>query len=109
MFRVGLSCEHDPGSTAPAGRDSGSPSGGIHAARSQRSVFSLLACPPLGPGNFALLARNDAGEATLLMLGWAPYIAPTLNRGLIRQLGAELGATEVHFWRPLAAVANETE
>lgn len=61
-------------------------------------IHSLFSCPPFGAGNFALVQRDGEGHVRLLLLGRAPFAAPTLNLALARRFGAELGANEVHIW-----------
>lgn len=58
--------------------------------------FSLIACPPVGPGNYVLARRQPDGTATVLHLGRSANISASLNLARIRQLGACIGANEVH-------------
>ena len=95
MFRqTDLECEHDASEPAPTERRD------EVADTRHPEVFSLLDCPPFPAGNFALARREATGEMKLLMIGRAPFAAPTLNRAFIRRNGALLGVTEVHLWKP---------
>lgn len=61
-------------------------------------VYPLLACPPLPPGNFVLARRERGSSPSLLAMGRIHGTCVTQNLARIRQLGAELGATEVHIY-----------
>lgn len=61
-------------------------------------VFSLIDCPPIAPGNFILMKRDDVGAAHLLAMGRVRSDCPSLNLAHIRKLGAELGANEVRLF-----------
>jgi|LNFM01.1.fsa_nt_gb hypothetical protein len=61
------------------------------------SVTSLVFCPEMGPSTFILLHRDGDGTARVLRVGCLENAAPSLNLAVIRQLGATLGANEVHI------------
>ena len=65
---------------------------------SRAASATLLACPPLNPGNYVLVRREPEGGATLLALGRLVSHTPSLNLAMIRRRGAELGANEVHWF-----------
>ena len=58
--------------------------------------FSLIECPPIGPGNFVLARREADGSAKVLHLGRSANSSPSLNLARVRHLGALMGANEVH-------------
>jgi hypothetical protein len=60
-------------------------------------VFSLRDCPELPKANFILLSAHGDGSCDILHIGETTYASETQNRAHIRQIGAELGATEVHL------------
>lgn len=60
------------------------------------SVFSLLECPELPPANVVLIKRSQDGCIEVLHVGETANDSQSMNRGQIRQLGAQLGANEVH-------------
>jgi hypothetical protein len=61
------------------------------------SVTSLLLCPEMAEANFVLVHRDGNGTARVLRVGCLENTAPSLNLAAIRQLGASLGANEVHI------------
>lgn len=61
-------------------------------------LFSLIECPPIAPGNFILMKRDDRGASRLLAMGRVRSDSPTLNLAHVRKLGAELGANEVRLF-----------
>lgn len=63
-----------------------------------RGAFSLLECPPIAPGNFILLKRDDDGGSRLLAMGRVRNDCASLNLAHVRRLGAELGANEVRLF-----------
>jgi hypothetical protein len=67
--------------------------GGLQAA----GRYTLITCPPVGPGNYVLARREANGAATLLYLGRSALDSASLNLARIRNLGALLGANEVHI------------
>lgn len=92
MLRYGADCEHETRDVAANGSDD------VRPASFRPLVFSLIECPPLGPGNFALVKRDETGRAALLALGHLGFLAPALNLALVRRRGATLDAGEVHYW-----------
>ena len=64
---------------------------------SPRGVFTLRECPAVACGNFVLARRGDGGHLVLLAMGRIHSHCATSNLARIRQLGAELGANEVHL------------
>ena len=69
---------------------------GISGDRYVHSVFSLLGCPELPAANYILVARDEQGRRRSLRVGRLENEAASLNLAEIRQLGATLGANEVH-------------
>lgn len=63
-----------------------------------RGAFSLIECPPIAPGNFILLKRDDGGATRLLAMGRVRNDSASLNLAHVRKLGAELGANEVRLF-----------
>ena len=61
------------------------------------SVYSLVECPPLPAANFVLARKDTRGRTVNLTNGRVSHHAPTLNLAELRQLGAGLGASEVHI------------
>ena len=70
------------------------------------SVTSLLFCPEMAQATYILLHRDGDGTARMLRVGCLENTAPSLNLATIRQLGAALGANEVHI-RMLAKTAAD--
>jgi len=64
------------------------------------SCYSLLGCPPLPKANFILARFDDNGLRTVLRIGRVEHRAASLNLAVIRQIGASLGANEVHIHVP---------
>ena len=60
------------------------------------SVFTLLECPELPQANVVLVKRSQDGSTEVLHVGETTDSSESMNRGQIRQLGAQLGANEVH-------------
>ncbi len=58
--------------------------------------FSLVECPPIGPGNFVLVQRAADGSAKVLHMGRSINSSPSLNLARVRHVGALMGANEVH-------------
>lgn len=61
------------------------------------TVSSLLFCPELPEATYLLLHRDAGGAARVLRVGTLDSKARSLNLARIRQVGATLGANEVHF------------
>ena len=70
------------------------------------SVTSLLFCPEMAEATYVLLHRDGDGTARVLRVGCLENAAPSLNLAAIRQLGASLGANEVHV-RTLGGTATD--
>lgn len=70
---------------------------GASGERYVHSVFSLRDCPELPKANFMLITAHDDGTCNVLHIGETTYASSIQNRAHIRQLGAELGASEVHI------------
>jgi hypothetical protein len=60
------------------------------------SATSLLLCPAMAQSTYVLLHRDGDGTARVLRVGCLENTAPSLNLAAIRQMGAALGANEVH-------------
>lgn len=61
------------------------------------TVSSLLFCPELPEATYLLLHRDAGGVAQVLRVGTLDSKARSLNLARVRQIGATLGANEVHF------------
>ncbi len=61
------------------------------------SVYSLLDCPELPHANYILVRRDADGMRTPLSVGQTLDDATSLNLARLRQLGARMGANEVHI------------
>ena len=70
------------------------------------AVTSLVFCPEMPQSTYVLLHRDGDGTARVLRVGCLENKAPSLNLAVIRQLGATLGANEVHV-RTLARTAAD--
>ena len=70
------------------------------------SVTSLIFCPPMQKSTYLLLHRDANGIARVLRVGTLDNEAASLNLAQIRQLGAMLGANEVHVRNDLGAAAD---
>ena len=60
------------------------------------SVFSLTDCPELPQVNF-LLVSSGGEQGEVVHVGQTTDRCQSLNRAHVRQLGAQLGASEVHI------------
>lgn len=70
-----------------------------HGASGQRyvhTVYNLIDCPAVPAANYLLVRRDASGTCHPLSVGRVSEEAPSLNLARLRQLGASLGATEVH-------------
>jgi hypothetical protein len=70
------------------------------------SAASLLFCPEMTEATYVLLHRDGDGMARVLRVGCLENTTPSLNLATIRQLGASLGANEVHV-RTLGGTATD--
>lgn len=70
------------------------------------AVTSLLFCPEMPKATYLLVHRDAEGMARVLRVGCLENVAQSLNLAQIRQVGAALGANEVHI-RPDAGSAAE--
>ena len=61
------------------------------------TISSLLFCPELPEATYLLLHRDAGGVARVLRVGTLDSKARSLNLARVRQIGATLGANEVHF------------
>lgn len=61
------------------------------------TVTSLLFCPEMPEATYLLLHRDVGGAARVLRVGTLDSKARSLNLARIRQVGATLGANEVHL------------
>lgn len=61
------------------------------------AVASLIFCPPMSQSTYVLVQRDADGAARVLRVGTLEHKAASLNLATIRQLGATLGANEVHI------------
>ena len=62
------------------------------------AVYSFVFCPPLALGCRYRLVHRDASGPRVLSEERAAHDHPPLNRAVIRQTDARLGANEVHVW-----------
>jgi len=69
---------------------------GISGVLYAHTVTSLIFCPAMAKSTFVLLQRDASGTARVLRVGTLESATPSLNLARIRQLGATLGANEVH-------------
>lgn len=79
---------------------------GASGALYPHAVTSLIFCPPMTKSTFLLLHREGNGVARVLRVGTLENDATSLNLAHIRQLGAMLGANEVHVRGDLGAAAD---
>ncbi len=70
---------------------------GASGQRYVHTVYSLIDCPAIPAANYLLVRRDASGMCHALMVGRVAEEAPSLNLARIRQLGATMGATEVHI------------
>lgn len=70
------------------------------------SVTSLIFCPEMAASTYILVRRDGDGAGRVLRVGSLDNAAPSLNLAAIRQIGATLGANEVHI-RSLARTAAD--
>lgn len=69
---------------------------GASGQRYVHTVYSLIDCPAVPAANYVLVRRDASGVCFALAIGRVAEEAASLNLARIRQLGATLGATEVH-------------
>jgi hypothetical protein len=69
---------------------------GASGALYTHTVTSLLFCPEMPEATYVLVHRDAGGTARVLRVGTLDNIACSLNLARIRQVGATLGANEVH-------------
>lgn len=69
---------------------------GASGRRYVHTIYSLVECPAIPPGNYVLVHRDDEGRRLVLAIGRVGNAAASLNLAEIRRRGAELGANEVH-------------
>lgn len=70
---------------------------GASGALYTHTMTSLLYCPEMPEATYLLLHRDAGGVARVLRVGTVDSKARSLNLARIRQVGATLGANEVHF------------
>ena len=70
------------------------------------TVSSLLFCPELPEATYLLLHRDPGGAARVLRVGTLDSKARSLNLARVRQIGATLGANEVHFRIERSSIAE---
>lgn len=81
---------------------------GASSKRYVHTIHNLADCPPLPPGNFILVRREENGRRTALSIGRVTHPMPMVNLAEIRYRGESLGAHEVHV-HLLAASVNESK
>ncbi len=79
---------------------------GASGALYPHSVTSLIFCPPMPTSTYLLLHRDANDVARVLRVGSLENDAASLNLAQIRQLGAMLGANEVHVRVDLGTAAD---
>ena len=72
--------------------------GPIEGATDSVVVYTLVFCPPIEQGARYSLVKCDAAGSRVLVSGEAMHAHPPLNLAVVRQLGARLGANEVHVF-----------
>jgi hypothetical protein len=72
------------------------------------TVYSLIDCPAIPSCTYILVQRDGDGTCHALSVGRVAEEAPSLNLARIRQLGATLGANEVHL-HLLAGTAKQAK
>ena len=70
---------------------------GASGERYVHTIYSLIDCPAIPAANYVLVRRAADGTCTALAVGRVAEEAASLNLARIRQLGATLGANEVHI------------
>ena len=61
------------------------------------TIHSLVTCPPVTGACYVLVRRLPDGRPSIRAVGRTTGACDTLNLAHIRQLGASLGADEVHL------------
>ncbi len=61
-------------------------------------VYDFIWCPEIPNANVVFVHRACLGPRTVLHAGVVENGAPSLNLAQIRQLGAQLGANEIHVY-----------
>jgi len=79
---------------------------GASGASYTHTTTSLLLCPELPEATYLLLHRDGAGALRVLRVGTLDSRTRSLNLARIRQVGATLGANEVHFRIERSSVAE---
>ncbi|MFN3746156.1 MAG: hypothetical protein ACK4TL_15760 [Hyphomicrobiaceae bacterium] len=92
----------DAATAAPSQQVWRGASGALYA----HTVTSLLFCPEMPEATYVLVHRDAAGTARVLRVGTLDNKARSLNLARIRQLGATLGANEVHVRVERASAAE---
>lgn len=69
---------------------------GASGSRYLHDVHTLIGCPEVTQSNYLLVRNTADGNRIVLAAGYASSEAPSLNLAEIRQMGATLGANEVH-------------
>jgi hypothetical protein len=69
---------------------------GASGRRYMHTVYSLIECPPVPQATYLLARREHDGSRQVVHIASGENSAPTLNLARIRQVGATLGANEVH-------------
>jgi hypothetical protein len=69
---------------------------GASGKRYVHTIHRLIGCPEIENCTFILVGRLLSGRRQILRIGRLENDTPSLNLAEIRQLGATLGATEVH-------------
>ncbi|MEQ8823119.1 MAG: hypothetical protein RIC14_01960 [Filomicrobium sp.] len=69
---------------------------GASGSRYLHDVHTLIGCPEVMQSNYLLVRNTADGNRIVLAAGYANSDAPSLNLAEIRQIGATLGANEVH-------------
>jgi hypothetical protein len=86
--------DHAPGQKAPRACTWQGASGRIYLHR----VYDFIWCPEMANANVVFVYRTCLGPRTVLHAGVVENGAPSLNLAQIRQLGAQLGANEIHVY-----------
>ena len=70
---------------------------GNSGKRYLHTVYSLVECPEMEKANYILVKNNPNGTRTAIHIGQTTMQEGSLNLASIRQLGAAMGANEVHL------------
>ena len=70
--------------------------------------YALVGCPEVAKSNIIFAARDESGNRSVLGIGRVEHHARSLNLADIRQMGATLGANEIHIHTPAGGLRART-